>query len=145
MEGCIFCAIVEGQAPASFAYRDDRVAAFMTINPVNPGHLMVIPREHHPHLADLDEETGAHLFRVAMRMARAIRASGLRSEGINLYLADGEAASQEVPHLHLHVFPRFPGDAFKLEADWDVRPPRETLDEAAHAVREAYENLYGRS
>ncbi|MFQ6013018.1 MAG: HIT family protein [Thermoplasmata archaeon] len=141
---CAFCAIVAGQAPGSFAYEDDRVVALMDIRPVNPGHLMVIPREHAPYLADMDEETGGHLFRVAMRLAQSLRASGLRCEGVNLFLADGEAAFQEVPHLHLHVFPRFKGDAFRIDADWDTHPPRDELAAAAVTVRQAYEGLFGR-
>ncbi len=140
---CTFCGIVAGEISGSFAYEDDRVVAFLDINPVNPGHLMVIPRTHAPLLADMDEETGAHLFRVAHRLAQSLRDSGLRCEGINLFLADGEAAFQEVPHLHLHVFPRFKGDAFKIDADWDVHPPREELDAAAGAIRDAYESRFG--
>ena len=107
MSSCVFCDIVEGSAPASVVYQDDVAVAFMSIGPVNPGHLMVVPRRHASALADLDETTGAHLFRVTMRMAGAIRRSGVRCEGINLFLADGEAAFQEIPHVHMHVFPRF--------------------------------------
>lgn len=95
LEPCVFCEIVAGRAPASIVYEDDLCLAIMTIGPVNPGHLLVLPRAHAPSLADLDEATGGHLFAVAMRMAAAIRASGLRCEGINLFLADGEAAFQE--------------------------------------------------
>lgn len=141
---CIFCEVVAGSAPGSLVYEDDRVVAFMDINPVNPGHLMVVPRAHVPYLADVDEETGAHVFRVARRLAQSVRDSDLRCEGINLFLADGEAAFQEVPHLHLHVFPRFKGDTFRIDADWDTHPPREELDAAADAIRRAYRNRYGR-
>ena len=110
----------------------------MTIGPVNPGHLLVLPRAHAPYLADLDETTGGHLFAVAMRMAAAIRASGLRCEGINLFLADGEAAFQEVFHLHVHVFPRFAGDDFGISADWSMQPTRAELDAHAALIRGAY-------
>jgi histidine triad (HIT) family protein len=137
-EPCVFCEIVAGRAPASVVYEDDRCLAIMTIGPVNPGHLLVLPRAHAPYLADLDEETGGHLFVVAMRMAAAIRASGLRCEGINLFLADGEAAFQEVFHLHLHVFPRFTGDGFELTGDWSVSPSREELDANAALIRQSY-------
>ncbi|MFQ5919418.1 MAG: HIT family protein [Thermoplasmata archaeon] len=140
---CVFCGIVAGEIPASVVYEDDRVVAFLDIRPVNPGHLMVIPRGHATLLADVDEETGAHVFRVAHRLARSLRDSGLRCEGVNLFLADGEAAFQEVPHLHLHVFPRFKGDAFKIDADWDTHPSREELEAVAAVVREAYEGRFG--
>ncbi|MFQ5552596.1 MAG: HIT family protein [Thermoplasmata archaeon] len=141
---CVFCAILAGEVPSSIAYEDDRVVAFMDVNPINPGHLMVIPREHAPLLADIDEETGAHVFRVAQRLARSIRDSGLRCEGINLFLADGEAAFQEIPHLHLHVFPRFRGDTFRIDAEWDTHPPREDLNAAATAIQQTYKSIYGR-
>ena len=136
---CIFCAIVAGTAPASIVYDDADLLAFMDIGPVTPGHLLVIPKRHAPYLADLDEDTGARLFTVAMQLAQALRASALRCEGINLFLADGEAAFQEVFHTHLHVFPRFAGDTFRIDADWSVRPPRAELDEIAAQVRAAYE------
>jgi diadenosine tetraphosphate (Ap4A) HIT family hydrolase len=72
---------------------------------------------------------------VAHRLARALRRSGPRCEGVNLFLADGEAAFQEVFQVHPHVFPRFRGDPFRIQADWRVRE-RRVLDETAAAVRE---------
>jgi histidine triad (HIT) family protein len=83
------------------------------------------------------------MFSVAMRLAQALRASGLRCEGINLFLADGEAAFQEVFHTHLHVFPRFAGDSFRIDADWSNRSSRAELDVIAAQVREAYESRVG--
>ena len=134
--GCIFCAIVSGDAPGSLVYADDVAVAFMDISPVNAGHLLVVPRRHVEMLADLDEETGAHLFTVATRMARAIRRCGVRCDGVNLFLADGEAAFQEVFHMHMHVIPRFSGDAFRIVADWTAHPSREELDIVAAQIRE---------
>lgn len=134
MDDCIFCHIAQG-GEASVVYEDAVAIAFMDIAPVTPGHLLVVPKRHVAHMDEMDEETGAHLMRVALRMNRAIRASGLRCEGVNLFLADGEAAGQEVFHVHLHVFPRFRGDDFKLDADWSARPPRAELDAAAAHIR----------
>lgn len=134
----MFCAIVAGRSPASVVYEDAGCLAIMSIEPVNPGHLLVLPKIHAPYLADLDEATGMHLFAVAMRAASALRASGLRCEGINLFLADGAAAFQDVFHLHLHVFPRFAGDRFGISADWSVRPSRVELDANAALIRRAY-------
>ena len=132
---CIFCAIVAGSAPASIVYDDVELLAFMDIRPVTPDHLLIIPKRHAPYLADLDEATGAQMFTLAMRLAGALRASGLRCEGINLFLADGEAAFQEVFHTHLHVFPRFVGDTFRIAADWSITPSRAELDEIAARVQ----------
>src|SRR5262245_51302089 len=109
----------------------------MDISPVTPSHTLVIPKAHMPYMADMDEETGAYLFRITMRVAQAIRESGLRCEGINLFLADGEAATQEIFHLHMHIFPRFEGDSFKLDADWSPKS-REELDANAARIRDAY-------
>lgn len=138
---CIFCEIIGGQAPASFVYEDEAVVAFMDIQPVNPGHLLVVPRGHAPHLADLDSQVGGHLFRVGQRLAAALRRSTLRCEGVNLYLADGEAAGQEVWHVHLHVLPRFDGDGFGLRfgPDYGRWPGRDSLDATAAAIRRELE------
>ncbi len=143
MSECVFCDIVAGQAPASVVHEDDIAMAFMTIGPVTPGHLLVIPRQHIAYMADMDAQTGMHLFEITMQMSEAIRNSGVRCEGINLFLADGEAAFQEIFHLHMHVFPRFKGDSFKIDADWSVQPPREELDQVAAQIRQAHQSLYG--
>ncbi len=140
---CIFCAIVAGSAPACIVYDDADLLAFMDVRPVTPGHLLIIPKRHSPLLADLDEATGARMFTVAMRLAQALRDSGLRCEGINLFLADGEAAFQEVFHTHLHVFPRFVGDTFRIDADWSVTPSRTQLDDVATRIRLGYESQAG--
>ena len=139
MSDCIFCRIVAGEAPASFVYRDEVCSAFMDIQPVNAGHLLVIPNAHASFLADLDAETAGHLMRVAHRLTAALRSSGLRCEGVNYFLADGEAAMQEVFHVHLHVFPRFKGDGFGLKfgPHYSERPSRAELDAASEQIRRA--------
>ncbi len=93
-------------------------------------------------MKDMDEETGVHLFRITQRTAAAKRASGVKCEGINLFLADGEAAFQEIFHLHMHVFPRYIGDPFKLVADWDKKPPRLELDELAQRIKTTYDQIW---
>jgi histidine triad (HIT) family protein len=138
---CVFCSIVASSAPASVVYEDADLLAFLDSRPVTPGHLLVIPKRHAPLLADLDEATGARMFTVAVRLAQALRASGLRCEGINLFLADGEAAFQEVFHTHLHVIPRFVGDTFRIDADWSITPSRAEFDEIAAQVRLGQGNL----
>jgi diadenosine tetraphosphate (Ap4A) HIT family hydrolase len=139
-EDCVFCAIVRGDAEASLVYQDDDVVAFMDLQPVTPGHLLVVPRLHTVGLEDLHEELGARLWTVAHRLARGLRRSRLRCDGINLFLADGRAAFQEVFHVHLHVFPRFAGDPFRIDAEWRVRD-RAELDAAAAAVRDGLSHL----
>jgi histidine triad (HIT) family protein len=139
MTDCIFCRILAGQSPVSMVYQDKLCSAFMDIRPVNAGHLLVIPNTHAANLGDLDEELGAQMFRVAHRLAQAVRKSGVRCEGVNLFLADGEAAFQEVFHVHLHVIPRYDGDGFRLRfsPDYYVLPERSELDTLAERISRA--------
>jgi histidine triad (HIT) family protein len=133
---CVFCRIVAGTADASVVYEDDRLLAFCDLNPVNPGHLLIIPKAHGMGLVDLAESDASRMFTVAQRLAAAVRSSGLRCEGVNLFLADGKAAGQEVFHVHLHVFPRYVGDRFRLHSG-QRRASRRELDEIAARVRAA--------
>jgi histidine triad (HIT) family protein len=134
---CTFCEIVAGVLPASKVHEDELVLAILDIRPVNPGHMLVLPKQHYPSLADLPEAVGAPLFTVAQRTAAAIRRSGVRCEGIRLTLADGAAAGQDVFHLHLHVIPRFAGDSYRVIVDWSPGPPREELDAVGQRIRAA--------
>jgi histidine triad (HIT) family protein len=142
LPSCVFCRIVRGTAQSSTVYADDAVVAFMDIQPVNEGHVLIVPRAHTANLSGLDEQTGAHLFRVAMRLTEALRRSGVRCEGVNLSLADGEAAGQEVFHVHLHLIPRFRGDGFgfRFGPDYGILPERACLDQVAASVRQALED-----
>ena len=133
---CIFCAIVAKKAEASVVYEDETVVVFMDLNPVTPGHLLVVPRKHAVGLEDVGAATSAHVWSVGHQMAQALRRSGLRCEGINVFLADGEVAFQEVFHFHLHVFPRYAGDGFSITAAWKERE-RALLDEEAEEIKEA--------
>ncbi len=114
---CIFCKIIKGKSPVSIVYEDKKVLAFPPIQPVNQGHILVVPKKHAPYLDDLDEETTLHIMRIARKIAAAIRKSKYRCEGINLFVADGDAAGQEVFHFHLHVYPRFEGNGFGFKYD----------------------------
>ncbi|HVX47446.1 MAG TPA: HIT family protein [Mycobacteriales bacterium] len=135
--GCILCAIVAGRAEASVVYEDETVMAFMDLHPVTPGHLLVVPRKHAVGLEDLDSATSAHVWSVGHDMARALRRSSMRCEGINVFLCDGEVAFQTVFHFHLHVIPRYAGD------DWNINPEsvkereRPQLDRDAEAIKDA--------
>jgi len=142
MSDCVFCDIVAGTAPASIAYQDDVVIAFMDIRPINHGQLVVIPRKHSTYLANMDEETGKHLFTVTARLVQAVRNSGVKCEGVNLLLADGEVAGQEIFHTHILVIPRFREDAFQVSAEWSTKPDRDELDEAAARISRAYQLLH---
>ncbi len=136
---CIFCKLLSGELEASIVHQDECCTSFMDIQPVNAGHLLVVPNRHAAYLADLKEEEGAQMFRVAQRLAAALRASGVKCEGVNFFLADGEAAMQEVFHVHLHVFPRYVGDGFGLvfAPTYSQKPEREELNEVAEKIKNA--------
>jgi histidine triad (HIT) family protein len=138
-KNCIFCQIVAGDADATLLYEDDTLIVFLDINPVTPGHTLVVPRAHMQALSDVDPRTGAHMFNIAQRMAKALRASGLRCDGVNLFYFDGEAANQTVFHAHLHVIPRFHGDGFRLTADMQTQPPRPELEATGERIHNALE------
>ena len=137
MTSCIFCKIVEGNAPSSKVYEDDLCLAFMDIQPVNPGHVLVVPKAHSIDLSDLPAEMGGHLFQVAQRIALSMPKTNIRNEGIDFFLAHGEAAGQEVFHVHLHVIPRYSGDGFgfKFGPNYSTLPERGELDTIADQIK----------
>jgi histidine triad (HIT) family protein len=113
---CIFCQIRDRQIPSTRVYEDADVLAFMDINPVNDGHVLVIPKAHAETLFDISAVDLTAVTVTAQKVAAAIR-SAVQPEGLNLYQASGGAASQVVPHFHLHLIPRWKSDgkAWKWE------------------------------
>lgn len=136
---CLFCSMVRGAEPYSLVEESKSALAFMDIQPVNPGHVLVIPKTHATYLADLDPKLGGEIFEVGMAVAAALPRSGVRCEGVNFFLADGQAAGQEVFHVHLHVFPRFEGDGFGLRfgPEYGKRAARAELDRVSAEIRKA--------
>lgn len=137
LNNCIFCKIILGEAPASLVYEDDICLAFMDIQPVTRGHVLVVPRQHAIGLADLPAEVGGHLFQVGQKISAGLKKSPIRCEGINFFLADGAVAFQTVFHVHLHVIPRFAGDGFRLVFGPEYRnfPERSELDRLAKDLK----------
>jgi histidine triad (HIT) family protein len=137
MTDCIFCDIVAGLAPANFIHQDELCVAFMDIHPINPGHVLVVPRQHAILLPELDAASVGHLLLVAQQVDTALRHSGLRCEGVNLFLADGRPAGQEVMHVHLHVIPRFDGDGHHLRysPSYHTRPSASELENNSEIIR----------
>jgi|SRR5215471_7576344 len=133
---CVFCAILRGESPASFTYQDDSVVAFMDVQPITHGHMLVVPREHAVLMADVSETAAARAFRVARKLSSVVRHT-LGASGVNLFVADGEVAFQDVPHFHVHVIPRYPKDGFGLTFPhtYEHPPARAQLDAIANAIR----------
>jgi diadenosine tetraphosphate (Ap4A) HIT family hydrolase len=135
---CVFCDIVHGTSPASWVYQDDTVVAFMDIQPITQGHMLVVPREHAVLMTDLNEPAAMRTFKIARRLAEVARHT-LGASGINILVMDGEAAYQDVPHFHVHVIPRYPRDGFGLTFpdSYEQAPARAQLDAIAAALRQA--------
>jgi histidine triad (HIT) family protein len=106
---CVFCQIVAGTVPAGVVYEDALTMAFVDVRQFHAGHTLVIPRRHFKDVRELDGQTGAALMATVVRVTRAI-GEAFPNEGISLWHSIGEAAFQEVPHLHIHVHPRLKGD-----------------------------------
>ena len=137
-----FSEIITGEMDASFVYRDELVSAFMDIEPINPGHVLVVPNQTISSILDLDDETCRRLFSVGRSIARAIQISSIPCDGFNLFLADGEAAGQEVFHVHLHIIPRLHGDGFQLgfPGTGDFKADRKELDQVAQLIGRNLDN-----
>ena len=134
---CIFCAIVRGDAPATLVQQDDLVVSFMDIRPVQPGHLLVVPREHAKLIPELDDRTLTRLWSLASNLNRALRASALPVEAVSVYVADGDAAGQEVAHVHIHLIPRraHDGFGFRFPPGYGTEPGRAQLEAMAIQIR----------
>ena len=116
---CIFCKIVAGTIPCFRVYEDDKTLAFLDINPINPGHALVVPKAHAPNLYESADSDLAAAIATARRVAAAILRT-LKPAGLNLVQANGPGAAQSVLHFHLHVIPRVVGDDPKL--NWHLEP-----------------------
>ena len=114
---CIFCKIAAGDIPCFKLHEDDATIAFMDINPVNPGHALIVHKVHHRDLFEIPAENIAAVTRTAQKVAKAIQAT-LSPPGMNLLQCNGPAAKQSVMHFHMHVIPRHMED--RLTMNWEL-------------------------
>ena len=131
---CPFCDLIRGAGEVSMCYEDADVVAFMDVQPVNAGHVLVVPREHFAGLDDIPHSLAMHLFEVAMELAPVVKQVA-HSDGMNVVVNSGAAAGQDVFHYHVHVIPRRAGDGFDIPLPFagSEMPDRTVLD--VHAAR----------
>jgi histidine triad (HIT) family protein len=137
-DDCIFCSIVAGDIPARTVHETDDVLAFLDANPLARGHTLVIPKSHAQHVGDLDGDLAGELFAAVTELTTRVE-STVGADGANVGINDGEAAGQEVPHVHVHIIPRFEGDGgAPLHAVGGERPDLsdDELDAVAEAIAE---------
>jgi histidine triad (HIT) family protein len=107
---CAFCQIVDGKDHrAREVCRDRHTVAFLPLEPATLGHTLLVPRQHISEIWDLDKETAGHLAQATLSVAQAVRRA-FSPDGLNIIQSNGEAASQTIPHLHIHIVPRWMDD-----------------------------------
>jgi len=132
---CIFCDLMRGAAEVSICYEDATAIAFLDIQPVNPGHVLVVPREHYETLQDIPKVVGAHLYQVATKLIPVVQtASG--ATDMNIVVNSGAHAGQNVMHYHIHLIPRRENDGFDVPLPFpgSQMPNRQQLDAMAARI-----------
>ncbi|MCX6796443.1 MAG: HIT family protein [Candidatus Falkowbacteria bacterium] len=113
MENCIFCKIIKGELPCYKVYEDEKTIAFLDIAPTNPGHTLVLPRNHFENMEEIEEGELNALIQSVKKVGRMLK-NCLEIEGYNITFNNGTIAGQVVPHIHFHVIPRHEGDRLEL-------------------------------
>lgn len=109
MDECVFCKIAAGEIPTLKVYDDASVIAFLDINPCSPGHAVVAPRRHYKLLTDMPPEAVKDLFAAVVLVERAVK-TAMNAPAANVGVNDGELAGQGLPHVHVHIIPRYKDD-----------------------------------
>ena len=113
-DDCIFCKIANGEIPANALYEDDLVKVIFNTSPASEGHVLILPKSHYDDVYSLDDDTAAHIFKVAVNIANAMKKS-LNIDGLNIVQNNGEAAGQTVFHFHMHIIPRYTDDTVNIK------------------------------
>jgi histidine triad (HIT) family protein len=133
-DDCIFCKIAAGEIPCSKVFEDDTTLAFMDIAPLGKGHVLVIPKNHFDNILEIDEETYGRLFSVICRIAKAVGAS-ISPDGMTVMQLNGKASDQVVPHLHIHIVPRWTGDGLRISAWESVSGDMKDISRNAESIK----------
>jgi histidine triad (HIT) family protein len=132
---CIFCKIVSGEIPAVKVLDEELVVAFMDINPSSRGHMLVVPKNHAENIFEIPESDLATLIKAVKKCAGAAK-DVLRAEGVTILQLNGKASDQIVPHLHIHVIPRWENDGLSVST-WEMKPgDMEEIQDIARKIRE---------
>lgn len=113
MKTCPFCDIISGKIDSRRIYEDEYVLAILDINPSNKGHILLMPKKHYVVLAQMSDEEVSYLFKVANHLSKKVFEL-LKVDGTNIFVANGRAAGQVVPHILVHIIPRIEGDGINL-------------------------------
>ncbi len=133
---CIFCRIVAGEIPAEVVAREPEVTAFLDVQPLADGHVLVVPRAHVAAIEDLPPDAADALFRAVVRLAGPVR-TALGAAGTTIGVNNGEATGQTIPHVHVHIVPRREGDGAGSVHTIFPRRTSRALPDVGAAIREA--------
>jgi|SRR3989338_7017057 len=122
MPNCIFCKIIAGEIPSEIVFQDDFAVAFLDIGPANPGHTLVVPREHSDNFSVMPDGANTQKLFEAVRRVAAAACEATGAKGHNVIINTGAVAGQIVMHTHVHVIPRFPDDGHKHWGKMDIAP-----------------------
>jgi len=141
---CTFCDLINGAGEVSTCYEDGHAVAFMDVQPVNAGHVLVVSRRHYERFEDVPPDLAMHLFRVVTRLVPAVKHVS-EAEGINIVVNSGSAAGQDEPHYHVHIIPRKDGDGFDVPLPFagSQMPDRTLLDATAVRIMTALRDPVG--
>lgn len=132
MKDCVFCKIIRKEIPSDFVYENDKVVAFLDIAPINRGHTLVVPKEHHSDLLETPDDVLHDMIVRAKKISKAVMAA-VKADGVNLGVNTKPAAGQVVFHTHFHIIPRFSGDGLK---HWPGQKlSKEEMESAREAIR----------
>lgn len=131
---CLFCKIARREFPAALVYEDMHAVAFLDIEPCSAGHTVVIPKRHAETLLDLHGGDVGTLF-TAVRAATGLLKNALQSDGFTIGINHGTAAGQAIPHLHVHIIPRYLGDKGGSMHTVVNNPPTETVEEVLVKIK----------
>ena len=139
MEDCIFCKIVKGEIPSFKVYEDEQVFAFEDINPISPGHTLIVPKKHAQDLWEISDDDLSAVHSASKKIIDAIK-DALRPSGVACLQLNGPGANQVVLHYHLHLVPRIAGDPELPVATWDLKEGdmeavKATADKIAAAIK----------
>jgi len=136
MDNCIFCKIARKEIPADIVYEDDAAVAFLDIQPMAPGHTLVVPRAHAAGITDLPEELFRPLLAAVQKVSRRLMLV-FSPDGLSYGVNQGRAAGQHVDHLHIHLVPRWHDDGGGSFQSIVHNPPKEDLKSLAEKIRNA--------
>jgi histidine triad (HIT) family protein len=132
---CIFCKIINGEVPAVKVLDKDKVIAFMDINPASRGHMLIVPKKHIENIFEISEDDLSAVMNAVKRCAQAVK-QALKAEGITILQLNGKASDQIIPHLHVHIMPRWQNDRLSV-SQWEMKEgDRDELQEIARKVKE---------